>query len=315
MASYTDPPEESRGRRDLFISLAFFFLAALALYLPSGTQGQLAEGLRASVLRPFILTQQAVARARHRTEDALRLQAQLDTLAGIVASQATVLEENIQLRALLDLQERAPGTFTHANLLRPGTSGAASMFLLDAGADQGLRAGDPVLMRNGRIGLVGVIREVSPGGAIGLDWSHPDFKASAMTADGQTSGLAEPRPGLFPGASRLLLNAIPYFERLEPGTLITTSGLGGVYPRGIPIGEVLELHQEEGRWLSEYWLRPIVDPARVTHVLVVRGGAYSEDLLKLLEDPAGPTDSEVGSLSDPPAEVGRSLDTIGGGGG
>jgi rod shape-determining protein MreC len=314
MASYTDPPEEGRGRRDLFISLAFFFLSALALYLPAGTQGQLAEGLRASVLRPFILTQQAVARARHRTEDALRLQAQLDTLAGIVASQSTVLEENVQLRALLDLHERVPGTFIHANLLRPGTSGAASMFLLDAGADQGLRAGDPVLMRDGRIGLVGVIREVSPGGAIGLDWSHPDFRASAMTADGQTNGLVEPRPGLFRGASRLLLNAIPYFERLEPGTLITTSGLGGVYPRGIPIGEVLEIHQEEGRWLSEYWLRPIVDPARVTHVLVVRGGAYSEDLLDLLENPEGLMEVGVDTLGRAPADEGPSEGSLEGAG-
>jgi rod shape-determining protein MreC len=177
------------------------------------------------------------------------------------------------------------------------------MFLLDAGSDQGLRAGDPVLMRNGRIGLVGVIREVSPGGAIGVDWSHPDFKASAMTADGQVNGLVEPRPGLFRGASRLLLNAIPYFERLEPGTLITTSGLGGVYPRGIPIGEVLELHREEGRWLSEYWLRPIVDPAQVTHVLVVRGGLYSEDLLRLLEDPQGVPKEGNDSLGGPSPDV------------
>ena len=38
--------------------------------------------------------------------------------------------------------------------------------------------------------------------------------------------------------------AIPFHERLEPGTLITTSGLGGVFPRGIPIGEVVELHRE-----------------------------------------------------------------------
>lgn len=302
MASYTDPPEENRGRRDLFLSLAVFILATLALYLPSGTQGKIAEGLRASVLRPFILAQQAVGRARLRTEDALRLQAQLDSLAGVVAIQATVAEENVQLRALLDLQERTPGTFVSANLLRPGTAGAASMFLLDAGADQGLRAGDPVLMRNGRIGLVGVIREVSDGGAIGLDWSHPDFKASAMTADGQVSGLVEPRPGLFRGSSRLLLNAIPYTERLEPGTLITTSGLGGVYPRGIPVGEVFELHRDEGRWLSEYWLRPIVDPARVTHVLVVRGGAYSEDLLRLLEDPEGLAGMETDSLGRPPTE-------------
>jgi rod shape-determining protein MreC len=283
MASYTDPPEEGRGRRDLTVALVFLFLAVTALYLPSEAQSRVAVVLRATALRPFILTQEALAQARLRAEGALELQAKLDSLAAIVASQATLAEENRALRTLLDLQARAPTSFAHANLIRPGTVGSESMFLLDAGSEKGIQAGDPVLMRDGRIGLVGVIREVSDGGAIGLDWSHPDFRASAMTADGETFGLVEPRPGTFPGGERLLLNAIPYYEPLDSGTLITTSGLGGVFPRGIPIGEVLELHREEGRWRSEYWLRPVVEPASVTHVLVVKADAYTERLLELLE--------------------------------
>jgi len=233
------------------------------------------------------MTQEALARASLRAEDALRLQAQLDSLAAVVASQAPLVEENRQLRGLLGLRDRAPGTFIHANLMRPGTAGSQSMFRLDVGSDQGVQPGDPVLMRNGRIGLVGVIREVTPGAAIGLDWSHPEFRAMAMTADGLIFGLVEPRAGTFIGGERLLLNAIPYHERLDSGTLITTSGQGGVFPRGIPIGQVLELHEEEGRWRSEYWLRPVVETGQVTHVLVVRGEASEEGLLGLFQDEGG----------------------------
>ncbi len=219
-----------------------------------------------------------------RAESALRLQAQLDSLASVVASQAPLLEENRHLREALDLQARAPGTFLHANLIRPGTAGSESMFLLDVGADQGVQAGDPVLMRNGRIGLVGQIREVTRSWAIGLDWSHPDFRASAMTADGETQGLVEPRRGEFRGGDRLLLYAVPYTERPDSGTLITTSGLGGVFPRGIPIGEVVELHQEVGRWRSEYWLRPVVETGSVIHVLVMRPGVSTDRLMELFEE-------------------------------
>jgi len=283
MASYTDPPEEGRGRRDLTVALAFLVLAALVLYLPPGNQSQVAAALRGTVLQPFLMTQGALAQARLRAEGALRLQAQLDSLASVVASQSNLVEENRHLRGLLDLEARAPGSFLPANLIRPGTAGSRSMFLLDVGSDQGVRAGDPVLMRNGRIALVGKIREVSRGGAIGLDWSHPDFRASAMTADGEVFGMVEPRPGDFRGGERLLLNAIPYYERLDSGTLITTSGLGGVFPRGIPIGEVLELHQEEGNWRSEYWLRPMVETGSATHVLVVRADASIQRLLELFE--------------------------------
>jgi len=288
MASYTDPPEDGRGRRDLAVAFAFLLLAAVVLYLPQGSQSQLAAGLRGTVLRPFLHTQEALAQASLRAENALRLQAQLDSLAAIVASQAPLVEENRQLRDLLGLQERARGSYIHANLVRPGTAGSKSMFRLDVGSDDGVEPGDPVLMRNGRIGLVGVIREVSPGSALGLDWSHPEFRASAMTADGLVTGLVEPRPGAFIGGERLLLNAIPYHERLDSGTLITTSGQGGLFPRGIPIGEVLELHQEEGRWHSEYWLRPVVETGQVTHVLVVRGSDSAEGLLGWLPDQVDP---------------------------
>jgi len=284
MASYTDPPEEGRGRRDLTVALAFLFFAVMALYVPPGTQSQVAIGLQRTVLRPFIMIQELKSGLILRAESALRLQAQLDSLASVVASQAPLLEENRRLREALDLQARAPGTFLHANLIRPGTAGSESMFLLDVGSDQGVRAGDPVLMRNGRIGLVGVIREVTRNQAIGLDWSHPDFRANAMTADGETLGLVEPRRGDFREADRLLLNAVPYQERLAPGTLITTSGLGGNFPRGIPIGEVVELHREEGGWLAEYWLRPVVQTGSVIHVLVVRPDSSTERLMELFQE-------------------------------
>ena len=301
MASYTDPPEGGRGRRDFTIASAFFLFSVVALYLPQGAQARIAEALQATVLRPFILTQENVVQARLRAEDALVLQARLDSLAAVVAIQAPLAEENQELRELLDLQIQAPTTFVHANVIRPGTLGSESMFLIDAGSDDGIGPGDPIVMRSGRIGLLGKVQEVTRRGAVCLDWTHPEFRASAMTADGGTQGLVEPRPGDFRGGHRLLLNAIPYNEPLAPGTLITTSGLGGVFPRGIPIGEVLGLNEEgegEGEgWRSEYWLRPVVEPGSVTHVLVVRAQMLSDELLQLLDEPLGPSTGEGAASS------------------
>lgn len=299
MASYTDPPDEGRGRRDFTVALGALLLSVLVLFLPTGTQLRIADGLTASVLRPFVLTQELVAEARLRAEDALRLHSQLDSLSSIVAGQASLAEENRQLRSLLELSQRAPDLFVAANLIRPGTPGSESTFLLDAGSDRGIRRGAPVLMRSGRLGLLGVVREVTPTGSVGLDWSHPDFKASAMTASDSTFGLVERREGEFRGGERLLLNAVPYYEPLDSGTLIVTSGLGGVFPRGIPIGEVLEVHQEEGRWRKEYWLRPVVDPGSVTHVLVLKGNPESEELIRLFQEVQGPVDPPRDSAGGP----------------
>ena len=58
-----------------------------------------------------------------------------------------------------------------------------------------------------------------------------------------------------------------------------TSGLGGVLPRGIPIGTVIGLAAEAEGWERTYLVRPAVHPAAVTHVMILTGpAARSGDL-------------------------------------
>lgn len=283
MASYTESPDEGRGRRNLTIAVTFLVLSIVVLYLPPQAQGGIAAGFRATLLRPFIITQESLAQARMRAEEAVHLQAQLDSLAAVLAGQAHLVEETQRLHELLDLREWAPEAFVPASVIRPGTAGSESMFLLDRGYTAGIRAGDPVIMRDGRIGLVGVVREVRRRTAIGIDWTHPEFRASAMSSDGRVFGIVEPHRGAFREEDRLLFNGTPFYERLEPGTPILASGLGGVYPRGIPIGWVVELAEQEGRWRKGYWLRPAVEVGSVTHVLVVVAEEIPGELLEELQ--------------------------------
>ncbi len=287
MASFSESPDEGRDRRNLYAAGTFLLLAVMVLYLPPSIQGQVAAGLRATVLRPFILTQEALALVRLRAENAASLQAQLDSLAGALVSQGPLVEENRRLRELLQITDTAEDLFVPARVLRPGTEGSESMFLLDVGSDQGVEPGDPVLMREGGVALAGVVKETRRGSSIGIDWSHPDFRASAMTEDGRVYGLVEPVRGTFREEDRLLLNGIPFYERLETGTRVTTSGLGGVFPRGIPIGTVEALAEQEARWRKAYWLRPLVPTGSVTHVLVVVGSGVGEGLMRLFEEGRG----------------------------
>jgi len=107
---------------------------------------------------------------------------------------------------------------------------------------------------------------------VGMDWTHPDFRASAMLGDGSAYGVVETRRGDFREADRLVLNGTAYYESVPAGMPVLTSGLG-VLPRGIPIGAVDQVAEAEGRWRKSYFLRPMVHPSAVTHVLVaVEGG-------------------------------------------
>src|SRR6185295_19420933 len=67
----------------------------------------------------------------------------------------------------------------------------------------------------------------------------------------------------------LEMRGVAFRSALKPGTQIVTSGLGGVYPAGIPIGTVLgELRTSEG-WARTYLVRPAVRPPDVSNVIVL----------------------------------------------
>ena len=85
--------------------------------------------------------------------------------------------------------------------------------------------------------------------------------------------------GQFREVDRLVLNGTAYHEDLESGARVLTSGLGrGLSTQRIPIGLIDETAEEQGTWRKSYWMRPSVEPASVTHVLVAGVDARREDL-------------------------------------
>ena len=265
MRAYGAEREAGGGRRHLAVAAVFLVVALITSYLPDPAQQRIAWVLRASVLRPFIATQERLADARMRATQVDILRGQVDSLAAALSTQAALPDENRTLRDLLDLSRRVGPSYRAASVIRPGTAGSESMFLIFLGAEHGVEQGAPVINRHG---LVGVIREVRGRTAVGMDWTHPDFRASAMLADGTGYGIVENRRGTFREQDRLVLNGMAYYENVENGTPVLTSGLGGVLPRGIPIGFIDGVSGVEGRWRKSYWLRPMVEPGGVTHVLV-----------------------------------------------
>jgi rod shape-determining protein MreC len=116
------------------------------------------------------------------------------------------------------------------------------------------------------------VQTADPSISIAILFSHPDFRASAMSGDGSSFGIVYPhlQQGLGGSGEYLLeLRGVPFRTTLTAGTMIYTSGLGGTFPRGIPIGIVLrELKTAEG-WTRTYLLQPSVNPAKVNAVMVL----------------------------------------------
>src|SRR6185312_4705933 len=102
-------------------------------------------------------------------------------------------------------------------------------------------------------------------------YTHPDFRASAMTADGTTFGIIYPHTARIGGTNAYLLElrGVPTRSTLAAGTMIYTSGLGGTFPRGITIGTIMSEIKTSEVWTKTYLVRPAVSPARVTSVLIL----------------------------------------------
>ena len=260
-------PKRVRERRktDLLLALGVFLGSLIVLNLPPGPKRTIRDFTRETALSPFIEINGTIARARERALHFDILRSQIDSLVAPVAAQRTLAEENRQLRSLLGLKHRASRRVAPATVIRVGTAGSESTFHLNAGSDRGIGPFDAVVTEGG---LLGQVQEVSTRSAVGHDWSHRDFRVSAMTPDARAHGLVEAVRGRFREQDRLVIRGTAYLSNLRPGDELVTSGRGGTFPRGIRIGWIVGPAEASAGWSRSYHVEPAVYPGAVTHALV-----------------------------------------------
>lgn len=264
-------------RRDPLVLAFFLFAAVVLMTLPHERQLGLATAVRSTALAPVLQLQSGLSDVRSLRGNVQALRTERDSLAAEFQVLQGVEEENQRLRVLLDLAERGQNRFAPANLYPAGRAGEVvkRSFILDVGEASGARADAPVVARDG---LVGVVRAVSLSQAGGDFWTHPDFRVSAMTGDGRVFGIIRSLGG---APSLMQLDGTPYQVELAPGTELFTSGQGGVFPRGIPIGRILELTSTEAGWARSYLVQPAVHPDAVREVMVLVDGGATGDVTEL----------------------------------
>ena len=167
----------------------------------------------------------------------------------------------------------------------------ARMLLLNVGSMQGVAGFDPIVAPEG---LIGVIWNASRNTSVAMTWAHPEFRVSAFIANGSAFGIVAASPSGTGSDAYLEFRGVPYRDSIVPGTVVLSSGLGGVYPKGIPIGTVVGVIREEAGWARVYRVRPAANPGSAAHVLVLTGRrvmsvaeAYPSDTL----EPAARPDS------------------------
>ncbi len=172
--------------------------------------------------------------------------------------------ENLRLRQLLALRDRLPLSTLAGEVIAREWGGWVRSVTVNRGRSDGVVRLTPAIVPEG---LLGRVVEVRPRAAVIQLLNDPSSAVAVMVQRTRTAGVAEGEPG---GAVRLKFMARDG-GGVQVGDLVVTSGLGGVFPKGLPVGRVTAV-EDRGSALFHYaLLLPMADFARVEEVLLLTG--------------------------------------------
>jgi rod shape-determining protein MreC len=274
------------SRRDTILFFACLGLSLAALFAPARLTLALSAGLRNTVLSPLVWLQARAEEGRTSRARLRAITAQRDSAAFIAQGLPALSVENERLRALLGLSRRLRAPYVPAEVLHQAQATDARMLLLAVGSESGIAPFDPVVAPEG---LIGVVSSAGRTASTAMTWAHPEFRVSAFTDSGGVVGIVAASPAAGVSEPFLEFRGASYRDSIPEGTVVLSSGLGGVYPKGIPIGRVVGVVREQAGWERVYRVRPAANPGTVAHVLVL-----------VAPRPAALTDAFVGDTTRTP---------------
>ena len=267
------------GRVDTVVFGACIAVALVVGGLPEPMRDPIASALRRTIVAPLITLQRGAERWRAAWLESERRTLQRDSVGMRLARNQALEVENDRLRRLLGLGNRLTWGFIPAEALHTEgrTEDVVTTLTLTAGRQAGVTQYSPVVAPEG---VVGMVQTVDPRISIAILYSHPDFRVSAMSADGSAFGIVYPHLDVAAGrlSERYLLELrnVPFRSSLRIGTQIFSSGIGGAWPRGVLIGTVVDSIPESETWSRTYLVQPAVNPAHVTAVMILTAARVAQ---------------------------------------
>jgi rod shape-determining protein MreC len=211
-----------------------------------------------------------------------RLRSELDELRSQIASYERSLVdinelqiENAGLREQLGLTKVFPYPQIPAEVVAVDPAGGTTL-IINKGSRHGVERGMSVIaFQNGMRGLVGRVVSVGAAASTVMPIYDVGSYVSGRHQGSRYEGIVQGR-GLVGGT--LTMSLVPKAARAEIafGDLVLTSGLGGLYPRGLHIGRVDEVIPKRYEESLELVIEPIIDFSRLEFVFILKTSAEAE---------------------------------------
>lgn len=271
------PPPFFRQGPSALSKLTFF--SALALFLMvADARFHVAQPLRAGlatvlypvqwlVMRPVIWAEgggkyfESLASAQS-SEAATRRQLSMQSLRANQVEQLSL--ENSRLRRLLELRERVTTPSLAAQVLYDAADPYSRKVIIDRGSLAGVAAGSPVLDENG---VLGQVTRVYPMVSEVTLVTDRDQAIPVLNTRTGARGVAFGDPGL--RANALELRFMAANADVQAGDLLSTSGVDGVYPPGLPVARVDKVERRVDSAFARISCVPLALVAGVGNVMVL----------------------------------------------
>ncbi len=170
--------------------------------------------------------------------------------------------QNKRLRKLLDFVDDLDKPALPAQVIGEDISNWARTVIIDKGARSGLRHGMPVVAAEG---VVGRVIKVAQNSSRVLLITDASSAIAALIQRTRTRGVAR---GV--GDSLSVEYALNQAD-IAVGDLMITSGMGGVFPKGLPLGRVLDVEKDQFGLFQRVKVQTVVDFSHLEEVMVIVG--------------------------------------------
>lgn len=188
------------------------------------------------------------------------LQSRIKELESDLAALREAKVENEQLRALLELREDSSLTGTVARVIGYDASNWVQAITVDRGSRHGVKLLAPVVMGDG---LVGKVISVSTGSSRVLLITDHGSGVDALIQRNRARGIL-----VGAGRGRAVLRYVEREQNVVKGDRVISSGLDGLYPKGLTLGEVVRVRQESLFHIID--IRPKIDFSKLETVMIVQ---------------------------------------------
>ncbi|AXM89628.1 rod shape-determining protein MreC [Anoxybacillus ayderensis] len=205
---------------------------------------------------------------RHTYEENKQLKAHLEQYVLLQSEVESLKKENERLRELLDKKESLRDFVAiQATVIGRNPDRWEETLIVNKGSQHGVKKDMAVITPQG---LIGKVRSVSPFSATVQLLSANDRQnriSAFIQGDENVFGLIE---GYDEEREALLLKRIPYDAKINKGQRVFTSGLGGIFPKGLFIGEVGEVVADEYGLTQIAYIKPAANFYDIDDVMIVK---------------------------------------------